>query len=1115
MKLLKAIKLVNWHYYSNQSFPFIGSSLITGESGAGKSTLLDAIQYGLIGDARLCKFNISAQDGKDSKRNLTTYLRCKTGTESKDGGVSYIRNTDFTSYIIFEFWDNKKSKSFLVGCGVDYYITTDDYDPLFFKLENYSLDQFVLFEGKRPLSAHSEFKAKIKELKGDLFSTAELYRSHLKTKFGHLPDRFFTLLVKGMSFQPLDDFHKFVSEFILDSQPVDLGIMRENLQHYRNFELLATQTEEKISALHQIASVDEERQQVEEWITVQDYLILRAQLEESIDKMQDLKRERDYATEEAQNTRLDISIQEELKTELVTEQHKVMIELAQDSDAILEKEINQEIERLSSDLSNTIEQAKKLSKDTQNEVQNISLALNDLEGISKEFSIDTVYEHSLIARESFTILRPLIETDLSSPIAREQVVRLAAASEHIADSVASQRHRLRSEQVSLQNELDRLTAEIDQLEKRKMVYPSFVSTLRRFVHSETGQRTDILCELLEIQNEKWQNAIEGYLHTQKFHLVVELNAFDQALSIYEKRKKEAGLHTVGIINGAATLRENNGFLEGSLAEEIITQDPIARAFINRILGRVMKCESEQDLKKHRISITPTCMRYQNHVVSQLHPDQYKEWYVGSRAIAKQLEYKKVRKNEVVQRLQILTNLDTLFEGIYKKLKDKETRYSYWLIEWENICRIPDLKTQIENKHKDLAAIDLSRVEKLREKQVELLANINISDQYIGNLRETAAKRESDAKHNDDLYRQQKQMTSVFENQLLLFSEQRPEAAQIGHTRYNDERQRRGNLDIIKNFELNRETNKTRVINLKKRLDDLRFEYNSLYQFGADHRAESNIKYKNELIKLEESELPEYREKIISAKENAEKEFKAHFLYKLQEQMRIAQNQLQLLSDVLKCYKFGHDTYRFISNPSPTFKDFYLMLTDPLTLEGPSLFSGLFHDKYEETLNRFFASITEGDEIQQAKNIELFTDYRTYLDFDMRIYHDTGETTLFSKVLKEKSGGETQTPFYVAIAAAFLQVYRPGNDDTIRLMILDEAFSKMDDQRTENAIKYINQVGLQVIIAAPISQAQVIVPQVRSSFVLLREGEFPIVMDAHQLLEEASLSEVASTKELDR
>ena len=43
----------------------------------------------------------------------------------------------------------------------------------------------------------------------------------------------------------------------------------------------------------------------------------------------------------------------------------------------------------------------------------------------------------------------------------------------------------------------------------------------------------ILADLLEVKDPRWSKAIEGYLHTQKFYLIVEPEYFVDALKIYD------------------------------------------------------------------------------------------------------------------------------------------------------------------------------------------------------------------------------------------------------------------------------------------------------------------------------------------------------------------------------------------------------------------------------------------------------------------------------------------------------------------------------------------------------------------------------------------------------
>ena len=70
------------------------------------------------------------------------------------------------------------------------------------------------------------------------------------------------------------------------------------------------------------------------------------------------------------------------------------------------------------------------------------------------------------------------------------------------------------------------------------------------------------------------------------------------------------------------------------------------------------------------------------------------------------------------------------------------------------------------------------------------------------------------------------------------------------------------------------------------------------------------------------------------------------------------------------------------------------------------------------------------------------------------------------MIKKNSGGEGQNPLYVALLASFAQAYRIDLSSrdwngipTIRLVVLDEAFSKMDAEKVASCIELIRGLGL--------------------------------------------------------
>jgi uncharacterized protein YPO0396 len=76
-------------------------------------------------------------------------------------------------------------------------------------------------------------------------------------------------------------------------------------------------------------------------------------------------------------------------------------------------------------------------------------------------------------------------------------------------------------------------------------------------------------------------------------------------------------------------------------------------------------------------------------------------------------------------------------------------------------------------------------------------------------------------------------------------------------------------------------------------------------------------------------------------------------------------------------------------------------------------------------------------------------------------------------------------------ASFAQLYhisRKGESiNTIRLIIFDEVFNKMDGERIQESIRMLRQFGFQAILAAPPEKVGDIAPLVDRNLCVLRTG----------------------------
>ena len=114
-------------------------------------------------------------------------------------------------------------------------------------------------------------------------------------------------------------------------------------------------------------------------------------------------------------------------------------------------------------------------------------------------------------------------------------------------------------------------------------------------------------------------------------------------------------------------------------------------------------------------------------------------------------------------------------------------------------------------------------------------------------------------------------------------------------------------------------------------------------------------------------------------------------------------------------------------------------------------------------------------------------YRQYLDYDIIITNTkTGESVPLSKVSQDSSGGENQAPFYIAICASLLQIYQKC-ENGIRLVLLDEAFSKMTSDRIKPMMKMFRQMDLQVLLITTVEKASAIQPMCDVTYSIVKSG----------------------------
>lgn len=1066
MKKLMRMKLINWHRFTNDIIDFENSTLISGENGAGKSTLLDAIQFVVTCSTNY--FNKAAHE--NGKRKLTGYIRCKTGRENKP----YERTGELSAHVALEFYEEKREKYFVVGAVVDS-ASEGQEKTVRYLMDGVRLEDELFFQGRVPKSI-SQFRTTNSKKIKNWCTTDKDAKQMIKNRFGRIEDKFFKLIPKALAFRPIDDIKDFVYSYVLDEKEVNIDILRENVRTYQDLQHTLDNIKIKMEKLEKIEEYHKLTEEGMQKDRMYEYFLNRSEADILAEKIERLKNEIVNEKYRLEGFNRNIANANKEKSEKQKIRDGLYAELASDKDFIARDEQQKELERLEEKqgelflekkpLMDSVNKAKADSNrllkvpDVSDCIKNYSLQLNQLD---KGFQINTFK----------AVLNDVIS--YKNAMYGKVVQRCSDLGKAIED---------------LQKEKEKWDLKIGNLKKRKFSYTEEVVRVTRAIKEEfirIGRKPEprILCEMLEITDETWRNAVEGYLNTQRFYILVEPDNFDIALGTYDKLRKEKQAYGVGLIN-TQKLEKYDVAPEGSLATVVDSGNKYAKRYINMVLGKVMMCDHYSHLKNYKTAITKECMRYQNHVASAIRPSIFEVPYIGEKAVQIQLEQAKVKskqiKEQVAEKRNVLRNLEELQEPL-STITDTDIKYRVdILIELKNIAQeIKNCKDNIATLEKNSGMI-LKRVQlsKLEEIIKEIDDQINEENRNVGSTKRNIENAEGILLETETALTVQK---SIYVD----FAAQHKENVIFWNYNYEKQTKNKSYEQFKENFGRRRKANQTTINENMKLMENHMVEYKTAHDFGAAATKEGYPDFETEYLKLKNSELLSYEEKVEKARRAAEEEFREQFLAKLQENMKNAQTEFKDLNKALKDINFSNEKYEFLFMPSKRYRHYYEMIMDDFNaIQGESIFSGLFHENHKEVIDELFERLALDNE-NSAKALDEFTDYRTYMDYDIRILHSDNSYSLYSKVCEEKSGGETQTPFYVTVAASFVQLYRNGiGGESVGLVMFDEAFNNMDDERIGGVLEFLRRLPLQILIAAPPDKIQYISPFVEETLLVMTD-----------------------------
>ena len=1105
MKSITKLRLINWHYFCNITTDIRNITFLTGPNGTGKSTIIDALQIIILGTTRPDNFNKAANEKGRSGRNLISYLRGQTGVKD-DNSVIVLRDGTFTSYISIEIYDDVNKKTFTLGAVFDV-DSSDKIDKHYFYLDSpipdngYTNSDTEKNKGKvrpmtyRELSSYVRDNYKVNHFR--FFDTDTEYQGFIKEAFGNLPDKYFMLFKKAVSFAPISNISSFITEYICDADlNVDITPMQKNIEQYKILEDEAKRLKVKVEALKQISELFNSFTSLSERATLLNYVYARVAYEQNrkrLDTLNErLKKDNDRLNLISDSiNRFDKQL-EELQQDLNSYNAKV---LQSDNYSLTEKlimkkeNLTRQITAIQMQVSNVTTNLSKYAQsyasvcssfvnfykdfDSRRLGNNVASSFDEL----LELASDIVYEADNIA--SMTRDNEIDFASVNNFRNDMEALRTLAIS--VKSSLNSEMYAVSQDLQNKQNENESLARGKKPFDRNGPAYMAIKNALETSLQARHGDSyVHIYCDLVDVNDPEWTLALEAVLAAQKFNFFVNPSYYEEANRILKELCANYNYYRVSLVDSERLLKADIRCNDDSIAHLIDTKDEGARAYTDYLIGRIKKCRTFDEARASGAGVLSDCTGYRNYATWYLNKSAAAYSFLGTKVStnAKALstsEYQKVNKtysllNEALNKVSTLLSLQVMSEA-------EATTYEADLSKMSEIPSIQSSVISVDNEIKSVAKGDMSQVQ---IKIDEITAKIReIQDQRTAMLTERGQiKADTDRLNGEDIPSAQanindtrKQLDSFDSDQVnnsfepffsKLLDEQNLSLSEISTQAYRESLQTNNNITRNRNA-----------------LFKARENYCTIYHLNYDTTNEkSNAEFDNELENISSVMLPEYEEKIKKAHEDSIREFKDDFIYKLRTAIETVKLQIDDLNKALEDSRFGRDSYQFKVSPNKDYLQYYDMIMDPLLLRAGDA-ENLFMEKYRVTMNDLFnlisssASATGEQREQILRNVQTFTTYTTYIVFDLLVTRgmsdDNRQTISLGRSFTSQSGGETQTPFYIAILASFAQLCRVNNasdNNTLRLVIFDEAFSKMDSARIMKSTDLLRQFGLQAILSTP-------------------------------------------------
>lgn len=1082
---LKRLRLVNWHNFENVTFDCARLTYMIGVNAVGKTTILDAIRYCLTTNR-----NFNALGNKKSGRTLQGSVHAKQRGEN-----AYRRPGHTVAYIGAEFWDSADRAPFVIAVRVESEGPMQELHPgdqVWYVSENgCTLEQLPFIDPRTGApSAREDFKpaaGRLSYTRSPSEARDKICRAlGIGRAASPLGKKFNEVFQMGTSMDEIPNFREFLYQYILPQPELDLEALQSDRVELENLHAVLAEARARAEALENIVTLGRQAEEMQTAALVNQGAGLFARAEADTGE--------DAAWQsriEAGRRQLDqLNAQYEVAKTAEAEARRACLAAHRASGSSNEgkalEALTAEVERCQDDVA----EAERRRERSEQAAARVTALLHSLQ--RSEHPIDPDLWPGRMTADALPDLTARLN-EAEAPLEEAYF----AARKVSADIQASERE---------------LRAELDAVSGGRWVYPhsDTATRVRDAVNAELqsrGMQPDarIFCELLTVADESWQDCVEACLGDRRFDILVPPAHYAAAKSAFVALKDQVGaislLDTPGL---RAANRRADSAPADSLAAQVTSENPLAAQYADSLLRRIVCCETADTLENYPDSATRDLLRH--------HPFRLERLRTPRRYIG--LDARRARAEGLKAELTALAEKRKTAEATEQSLKAtcdqlQTTLRGNALDElaglWASRAALEEGQHRLAEQSQRLA--DCRENPMLRqlwqdaeEKEKAWEAARAAVERVSGDVRVCQRQLdtwESEWKRAVDTAASSASAAQAFGSQYPLLETMAKErrAALSPNARDAAQAAERSQAQLDDSLQAY----------LRRMLEPAQQEYNQRYVCDYPLGLAGLNQYRAQRDTLVRIDLERYAARLEQAQRDCKDRFRKDILFRMKDDIFNARRQFRELNRVMEQLTYGEEVYRFSLEPShdPQLAAFYQVIVDKGNQQmtaGDSLDNiaatadPVYERQVDELMEKIMADVDANTQARQegrhGDHVTLsdYVDYRTYLDYDIRVTNQvSGQQASLSRVSRDSSGGENQAPFYVAICASLLQIYQKS-ENSIRLVLLDEAFSKMTSDRIRPMMELFRRMQLQVILISTVEKSTAIQPCCDITYSIVRHGD---------------------------